>query len=562
MSPIERLEPRRLLAATAGEIDLTFGGGDGRATTSAADGFLIGLQPDGKILLAAGSGNFVYALDRLNADGSPDATFHSVAAAQNAPSFFAISPSDGSIAELVSTGVRVFNPDGSVRTAFAGDGIASYDSELPLPFTPERIAWQGNKPLLIGGPTVNTPTQDLQTITVVRLSGNGTIDTTFGQNGTSTAIGQQEAHIIGVGVTDDGGIDVGLDTSHTFDGVTTFATATVARLLPDGQIDQAYKDKGGVINIASSDVLTPRSAAFAIGPDGSAYDVFSSEADTAFTVGRCDPDGTLSLRADVEIDPSSGEFFIGILAPRQILPQPDGKMLLIGNSPSLNGGWGVARLNADGSVDRTYGDNGFLNPDVSFTITASQGLMLQSDGKLLVAGKLYRRNGTFTVERYDPGPLDLPSAQLNRFGKLIVTGTQRDDVITLAARKRDGRIVARVGDFFVRSFAPSSVKGFAIFAGDGDDSVTIGPGLVRGVYIDGGANKDTLRGGHQDDILVGGGGNDRIYGGGGNDQLIGGRGDDRLFGGEDSDFVRGGAGHDAAFDDPIDTFDSIEVLFT
>lgn len=544
----ESLEPRRLLAA--GTLDYSFGT-NGRATTSGIDGFLIGFQPDGKILFADGH-DFTFKLGRLNPDGSADPTFHAGAVAPQLQRDFAINPTDGAIAEIYGQDIKVFNADGTVRTSFV--------EKFKLPFSPQFLAWQGGKLLLFGDVPDESSVFNETTINVVRLNPDGAIDTTFGDNGTSTAIGNIEGQIIGVTVTDDGGINVSLDTHHDV-SATTFSDSRVVRLTPDGQIDAAYQKNGGQLNQAALD-FQAGSAAFAFGPDGAGYDVFTSESPNAFAVAVVNSDGTHRLTIGIDTDPSAGQYFIGgNFTIQRIVPQPDGKILLFGESGSLSGGWGVARLNPNGSVDRTYGNNGFINPDVAFLFDSGQGLVQQSDGKLLVGGKLYRKNGTFTVERLDPGPIDLPSASIDRFGKLIVTGTPTDDVIHLGLRKRDGRVVARVGAF-VRSFPRSRIQGYAIFAGDGDDSVTVGPALGRGVFIDGGANNDTLRGSHVDDILVGGGGNDRLYGGGGNDALLGGRGDDRLFGGEGSDLVFGGRGHDAAFNDPVDTFDSIETLFT
>src|SRR5688572_27246890 len=68
----ERLESRLLFVA--GDLDPTFGGGDGRVPMPAGGDVLLGVQPDGRIILAdkqpAG-----FRLLRLNPDGSPDASF-------------------------------------------------------------------------------------------------------------------------------------------------------------------------------------------------------------------------------------------------------------------------------------------------------------------------------------------------------------------------------------------------------------------------------------------------------------------------------------------------------
>ena len=91
----------------------------------------------------------------------------------------------------------------------------------------------------------------------------------------------------------------------------------------------------------------------------------------------------------------------------------------------------------------------------------------------------------------------------------------------------------------------SSIGGFEVNAGGGDDAVTV----ARGVPI-----PVTLRGGPGNDRLVGGGGADRLVGGTGDDTLIGRAGADSLFGGPGSDRLIGGSGDDLLHGDSgVDT---------
>src|SRR4051812_12629800 len=68
--------------------------------------------------------------------------------------------------------------------------------------------------------------------------------------------------------------------------------------------------------------------------------------------------------------------------------QPDGKLVLAGgnyiaqdNQPGL-----IARLNADGSPDTTFNGTGFREVALGNTWVAFRGVALQPDGKILVAG--------------------------------------------------------------------------------------------------------------------------------------------------------------------------------
>src|SRR5437667_5454657 len=136
---IERLENRRMLAA--GQFDTSFDG-DGRAPQSFGAGQLIGLQPDGKIVLQRTDvGGF--RLARLNADGSTDATFLGGATlTENTnQAYFDISAT-GKIAYVVATSksdetqIGVFKADGSPDTSFDTDG----QEVLKLGYAAQRVA--------------------------------------------------------------------------------------------------------------------------------------------------------------------------------------------------------------------------------------------------------------------------------------------------------------------------------------------------------------------------------------------------------------------------------------
>jgi Ca2+-binding RTX toxin-like protein len=176
---------------------------------------------------------------------------------------------------------------------------------------------------------------------------------------------------------------------------------------------------------------------------------------------------------------------------------------------------------------------------------------------------------------------------LGTTGTLLLRGTNAGDAINLRLRQSDGRLVARVGEA-VQSFNPASVKRIAVYGFGGDDTVTVEPG-VRAVFVDGGADRDTIFGGYGDDTIWGNGGSDHIEAGPGNDdvaagagndyvlggvgndvlagnsgrdRLSGAGGNDRLFGGPGTaDMIRGGAGsRDTAANDPLDELFDVEVL--
>jgi len=77
-----------------------------------------------------------------------------------------------------------------------------------------------------------------------------------------------------------------------------------------------------------------------------------------------------------------------------ILIQPDGKILLSSRGPAavVEGGDGafssfnIARYNTDGTLDTSFGGNGFAAFDIGASHDFPRGLALQSDGKILQTG--------------------------------------------------------------------------------------------------------------------------------------------------------------------------------
>jgi uncharacterized delta-60 repeat protein len=77
-----------------------------------------------------------------------------------------------------------------------------------------------------------------------------------------------------------------------------------------------------------------------------------------------------------------------LTALTKVIPQPDGKILVGGLQPGTSGSVAVARLNANGTLDTTFGaPNGYVKPGLGSTSSADGAQIgLQPDGKILVVG--------------------------------------------------------------------------------------------------------------------------------------------------------------------------------
>lgn len=120
--------------------------------------------------------------------------------------------------------------------------------------------------------------------------------------------------------------------------------------------------------------------------------------------------------------------------------QPDGKLVAAGwASTSPDRGWddvALARYNRDGSLDRTFGDGGRVSTDLG-TSEYANALALQRDGKLVAAGVI---GADFGLVRYHrDGTLD---RSFGDGGHVVTDFGYYYDAVNAVAVLRDGRVVA------------------------------------------------------------------------------------------------------------------------
>ena len=341
----------------------------------------VAIQSDGKIV-AVGGGNGSFAVFRYNVSGSLDTTF--------------------------GAGGKAITPMGNRHDAASAVDI------------------QTNGKIVVAGFITNGTDEDFA---VVRYNANGSLDGTFGTGGkvvTDFGGSFDEAH--DVKVQPDGKIVVvGMG-----DGPPNLKFA-LARYNSDGTLDNTFGAGGKVTTPLSFDAR-----AFAAALQGDGKIVVAGYAG-GFAIARYNSDGTLdssfATGGVVVLETNSQANDVSI--------QPDGKIVAaggIGGSSSTSGFY-LARVNADGLLDQSFGSSGtVITLFGEFTDPVANGVALQSDGKIVAAG-FSRNNGyrDFAVVRYDvDGSLDTTFGTDGRI--LTATGTGEDDGRAIAIQP-DGRIV-------------------------------------------------------------------------------------------------------------------------
>ena len=122
--------------------------------------------------------------------------------------------------------------------------------------------------------------------------------------------------------------------------------------------------------------------------------------------------------------------------------QPDGKLLVAGRIDNdSNYDFAVARYNTNGKLDNTFGKNGRVTTPVGDGDDKAMSMALQTDGKIVLAGYALKQSddNDFAVVRYNAnGTLD---KTFGKEGKAITDIGNSDDYGEAIAIQPDGKII-------------------------------------------------------------------------------------------------------------------------
>src|SRR5262245_24661714 len=212
----------------------------------------------------------------------------------------------------------------------------------------------------------------------------GALDPTFGTGGKVTTDLQGSSQDDGqaVAVQADGKIVV----AGSFQGI-DFA---VVRYNADGTLDATFGTGGKVITNFGPGFTTDAAQDLAIQSDGKIVVVGSStnSVGTDFAVARYNADGTLDASFGTGGLVTTNFGGTSLDAAQGVAIQADGKIVVTGssNSASPQDDFAVVRYNADGSLDTGFGTGGKVTTDFAGSIDDAFAVALQADGKIVAAG--------------------------------------------------------------------------------------------------------------------------------------------------------------------------------
>lgn len=330
----------------------------------------------------------------------------------------------------------------------------------------------------------------------------GTPDPTFGTGGTTTVAVGTAAGAAAVAVQSDGKI---VTAGQTVINGQNMILST--RMTATGALDPTY-GTGGIVTVAiNGSAGVDSGAAIALQPDGKIVIAGSGRiphyGPLAFAAVRLNSDGSL--------DQSFGQGGIVTVAigaaaiANAVVVEPDGKIALSGGALlSGHNQFAAVMLNADGSIDQSFGSGGIVTLPES---GCAWGMVLQPDGKLVLAGQTDYTTpaGTqaqqFLAARLNPdGTLDQSFGQsgvvtlpigsnalgfgiaLQPDGKLILTGlafttTEMNATVRLNS---DGTLDPTFGNGGISTFPDwDGVNGIVLDPQGRIVLPTVGPGAIR-----------------------------------------------------------------------------------
>jgi uncharacterized delta-60 repeat protein len=332
--------------AAVGQLDTTFGGfGKGGVVsetglsmysypTEQANG--MALQPDGKI----------------------------VTVSQNGPNLVAFR----------------YLPNGQRDTTFSGDGTVEISPPPGIALQPYDVAVQADGKIVVAGRTTLSSTDDSSDFLLVRLTGSGELDLSFGIEGggiVTTNLSGNHDSAAAVLVQPNGTIV--LCGSAQIGDDDDFA---VARYLPTGALDTSFSNDGKM-TIGFSDYEECNNLALQSNGKLVLVGQILGDSYSGFAVARLNLNGTLDggFDGDGKVITRFGGTSPWVAA-WDLAIQPDGKIVVVGGNYYNDPNGYIARYLPNGALDGSFGSGGkrTIAGDALFD------LELQPDGKMVALG--------------------------------------------------------------------------------------------------------------------------------------------------------------------------------
>lgn len=433
---------------TNGQIDLGFDSTIG-ATGTIDD---VAISPAGKILISgtfsAYNANYNYTkIALLNADGSLDNTFSIGSGFDDAVDAIAFQP-DGKI--LVGGNFLNYNGNTQnriVRLLTNGTMDASFLSNTGFSNGAVQSILVSNSGQILVGGSFSDKYNSSDVNRLILLNANGTVDANF-----DIGTGPSSATIYTLCESADS-----FFTGGSFSFFDDLKQGKLAKISKIGELDSGFLTAGVGFDKAVDKVISL--------DDGSFLAFGSFTQFNGKSINRI-----VKLTAKGELDTTFNPNQLGANSTvKEVLVQPDGKLLVAGNFTSYNGipVKRLVRLLENGSIDSSFNVGSGFNYMV-------YSIVLQTDGKIIAAGSFTTYKGASVkkvIRLLNDGSLD------NSFS----IGTNPNDIPNLLTLQADAKLIVS-GDF--TTFNGIAAKKIVRLNSDGsvDSGFNTGNGFDAKIY--------------------------------------------------------------------------------
>lgn len=307
-----------------------------------------------------------------------------------------------------------------------------------------RVAIQADGKIVVAGTCSNGSNNDF---CVARYAADGALDTTFSGDGkVATTIGTSPSYIDTVLLQHDGKI---VATGLCYDAGSAHSVFCLARYNSNGSLDVSF-DIDGRVQTQIGNYNASAYGGAVLQPDGKIIvagfcDPQSGAPGYTFCLARFEANGALdtTFSTDGQVFTTVGNdnsYIVGIAL------QTDGKIVAAGRCQGLaNPDFCIVRYHGTGALDTSFNADGRVISAIGSGNDNAEGLTIQPDGKIVVVG--YCSNGSnddFCVARYEGGPFGARSCSLDVDG--------------------DGRVLATT-DMLITTRVALGVTGPAVIAG-------------------------------------------------------------------------------------------------
>lgn len=483
-----------------GSLDNSFGTG-GIALTAftghEADCLAVAAATDGFVLAGTlgGSSFSSFGLARCTADGALDPAFSGdgrieVNLRRNPPFSQARSvqrQADGKIVLAGSLGtdsgtdfvVCRFLADGSADLNFGHEGrtIIAVGPEDDFAY---RMLIQPDGRILVAGTSVQ---DGYEQACVLRLLANGSLDPDFGTGGVFIdQAGGADCGAYALALQTDGRV---VAAGYAYNGAATRLQCALWRLTADGVLDTSFNTSGRLLSHVTTTTRDAYATAVAVQADGKIVTAGPAFTDTGMTQAsfgllRCLTTGVLDTSFD-----SDGRCTIALVGhavqAQGLAIQSDGALVVAGRAES--GGIGgtaafaATRVLANGTADGGYGTSGWTRIDFPGFADQVYDLLVDSENRALLIGSTYTTSSRIALLRLTPaGNAD---ADFGNAGQVVLATGAGDHLAYGASLAPSNRLLlagSAAGNFMAsRLLLPSETNTPPVAA---DDTWSVLPGTV------------------------------------------------------------------------------------